>query len=386
MSASGARRRTGGAGRGLILGSAMTAAVGLLAVPAFGQISSQGGGVGNSGDAAANTGGNSAVGNQSDNTATASTAGSVTGLLGNLLGVNIALGAPQNTSNGTAGVATGPATAAGNNSSGAVNQAGGGGGRGGAAFQSGSVSNSGTADANTGGNSAVGNQSTNVASTAQNVSGGLLGIGVVIGGPTNVSNGTATIDTGEAAATGNVADGSVTQVNGGGGHVPFGLGIGLGTGFCSRASQQVADVSNQGSAAADTGNNEAVGNASTNTATSGLNGALSGGILGLDLSLGGPSNTSDGSAEISTGGATAVGNESTGAVVQENCIPAARHFGAPGRAPHHAKIAGPRHQATPLARTGSAALRLLPFAGLLLALGVLALRVGPVPARRRNRS
>ena len=359
----------------------MTAAVGLLAVPAFGQISSQSGGVSNSGGAGAGTGGNSAVGNQSDNTAAASSTGSVTGLVGELLGVNISLGAPQNTSNGTAAVATGPATAAGNNSSGAISQANGGGGRG---FQGGSVTNSGTAEANTGGNTAVGNQSTNVASTTQNVTGGLLGVGVVVGGPSNVSNGTATINTGEAAATGNVAEGSVTQV-GGGGPVPFGLGIGLGTGFCSRVSQQVADVSNQGSAVADTGNNQAVGNASTNTATSELNGALSGDILGLDLSLGGPTNTSDGTAQITTGGANAVGNESTGAVVQENCV-AAAHFGAPDRAPHFVKIAGTRNRTTPLARTGNAALRLLPYAGLLLALGVLALRVGPVPARRRNRS
>jgi hypothetical protein len=35
MSGSGARRRTSGAGRGLVLGAAMTAAVGLLAMPAF---------------------------------------------------------------------------------------------------------------------------------------------------------------------------------------------------------------------------------------------------------------------------------------------------------------------------------------------------------------
>ena len=46
----------------------MTAVVGLLALPAFGQISSQSGGVGNSGGASAGTGGNSAVGNQSENT------------------------------------------------------------------------------------------------------------------------------------------------------------------------------------------------------------------------------------------------------------------------------------------------------------------------------
>ena len=384
MSASGARWRAVGAGRGLILGTAMTLAVGVLAAPGFAQIS-QGGGVSNSGGASAGTGGNSAVGNQSENTAAASSTGSVTGLLGNLLGVNIALGAPQNTSNGTAAVTTGPATAAGNNSSGAVNQANGGGRRGAGASQSGSVTNSGTADANTGGNSAVGNQSTNVASTTQNVTGGLLGVGVIIGGPTNVSNGTATINTGEAAATGNVADGSVTQVNGGAGHVPFGLGIGLGTGFCSRVSHQVADVTNEGSAAADTGNNQAVGNASTNTATTGASGALSGNILGLDLSLGGPSNTSDGTAQVTSGPATAVGNQSTGSVVQENCVPAA-HLGAPGRAPHFVKIAGPRHETTPLARTGSAALRLLPFAGLLLALGALALRVRPLTARLRDRS
>ncbi len=375
------------------MGTAVAAVVALSALPAFGGVSSQGGGVGNSGSAGASTGGNSATGNQSDNTATAATAGTITGTLGNLLGVTLTLGGPQNASSGTAAVSTGPANAAGNNSAGAVNQANGGGGRGSGNFQSGSVSNSGQADASTGGNTAVGNQSTNVATQVQNVSGGLLGIGVIIGGPSNVSNGTATINTGEASASGNVAEGNVTQVNGGGGggHVPFGLGIGLGSGFCSRFSQQVADVSNTGSASADTGGNEAVGNASSNVATSETEGALSGNLLGLgellgvDVTLGGPTNQSDGTAAITTGAATAAGNQSTGSVVQENCVPAAAHFGAPGRAPRFVKIGERHHGTIPLARTGVAAARLLPFAGLLLAVGVLAVRVGPIPARRRNR-
>ncbi len=394
MSAWGGRPRTRRAGRGLVLGTMAAAVVSLLAVPAFGAISSQSGGVGNSGGAAASSGGNSATGNQSDNTATAATTGTITGALGNLLGVSLTLGAPQNASSGTAAVSTGPANAAGNSSAGAVNQANGsGGGRGSGNLQSGSVANSGQADANSGGNTAVGNGSTNVANQVQNVSGGLLGVGIVIGGPTNVSNGTATIETGEASASGNVSEGSVTQVNGGGGgHVPFGLGIGLGSGFCSRFSEQVADVSNNGSASANTGGNEAVGNASSNTATSETAGALSGDLLGLgdllgvDVSLGGPTNQSDGSAAITTGAATAAGNESTGTVTQENCVPAAAHFGAPGRAPRFVRIGERHHGGVPLARTGLAAARLLPFAGLLLALGVLAVRIGPVPARRRNRN
>ncbi len=380
MSGSGAGRRTSGAGRGMVLATAMTVAVGLFAVPAFGQIS---GGVGNSGDAGAATGGNAATGNQSTNTAGATATGTNTGLLGGLLGVTINLGAPQNTSSGTATVNSGSAAAAGNNSSGAVNQGSGGGRRGSAGGQSGSVTNSGTADADTGGNSAVGNRSTNVATTTQNVSGGLLGIGINIGGPSNTSAGTATVNTGDATATGNVADGSVTQV--GGGHVPFGHAVGLGTGFCGRVAHQVAEVSNQGTASANTGNNEVVGNASTNTATSG--GTVSGGLLGVNLSLGGPSNTSDGTAQVNTGAANAVGNESTGTVVQESCVRAAHHLSLPGRAPSFVKIAGHHHhKPTALARTGNAAARLLPFAGLLLALGVLALRVGPVPARRRSRA
>jgi hypothetical protein len=383
MSGWGAGRRTAGAARGMVLGTAMTLVVGLFAVPAFGQV--QSGGVANSGGADAGTGGNSATANGSGNTATGTATGTNTGLLGGLIGVTVNLGAPQNTSSGTAAVNSGSASAAGNSSTGAVNQASGG-GRHGGGLQSGSVTNSGTADANSGGNSAVGNGSTNVATTTQNVSGGLLGIGINIGGPSNTSTGTATINTGEATATGNVGEGTVSQGSGGGGHVPFGHAVGLGTGFCGLVSEQVAQVSNQGSASANTGGNEAVGNASTNTATS--SGALSGGLLGLDLSLGGPTNTSDGTAQVTTGAANAAGNESTGTVVQEHCVSAARHVGVPGRAPRFVKISGHHHHSKPhaLARTGSAAARLLPFAGLLLALGALALRVGPVPARRRNSS
>src|SRR5215210_6828372 len=77
-------------------------AIGLVGAPmAFGQIvlpigiSSQGVGVTNSGSASASSGGNTAVGNASTNAAS-TTAG------GGLIDVPISLGAPTNTSTGTA--------------------------------------------------------------------------------------------------------------------------------------------------------------------------------------------------------------------------------------------------------------------------------------------
>ena len=72
--------------------------------------------VSNDGIAAATTGGNTATGNNSDNTiGPADDDGAVDAL--------VALGAPVNTSTGTAAITTGPATATGNTSANTVNQA-----------------------------------------------------------------------------------------------------------------------------------------------------------------------------------------------------------------------------------------------------------------------
>jgi hypothetical protein len=88
-----------------------------------------------------------------------------------------------------------------------------------ASFQDANVVNRGQAQANTGNNTAIGNNSTNNASTnvagsGQTVSGSLVGVGLTIGGPVNNSSGTATINTGPATAVGNDSSTTVSQLQG----------------------------------------------------------------------------------------------------------------------------------------------------------------------------
>jgi hypothetical protein len=313
-----------------------------LALPAYGQSA----GVGNSGTAAAGTGGNSSVGNGSGNAATTQSTASTPengGLLGlgGLLNapVNLTLGggpSPSNTSNGTSTVNSGPATATGSNSSNTVSQEGGGGGgpRPGPApvfgpilpIQSAGVSNSGTAAAETGGNRSVGNDSDNAATITQNASGGLINLPVNLnllgGGVSNTSNGTSTINTGAADASGNEAVNSIDQAR---------TGARFGPGVCDGfKGGQRAEVANAGSARADTGGNASVGNQSTNVAAITQN--ASGGLINLPLNLnllgGGVTNTSDGRSTITSGPATATGNRSTTEVTQECLEPVAFEHGA----------------------------------------------------------
>ena len=88
----------------------------------------------------------------------------------------------------------------------------------GGSSQGATVTNAGSASANTGGNTAIGNNSQNNATSTQQVSGGLLGVGVTLGGPTNNSTGTATINAGAANAVGNSASTNVGQSAQGGRH------------------------------------------------------------------------------------------------------------------------------------------------------------------------
>ncbi|MFP5318434.1 MAG: hypothetical protein ACLGI2_09070 [Acidimicrobiia bacterium] len=196
--------------------------------PVLAPVSSQGATVSNSGDAAASTGGNAGVGNNSSNVAT--TQQTVSGGL-IAIGLNVLGGNATNTSSGTSAINTGPASAAGNTSTTGVNQTSvdGGGfgpgtrfGIGGGAACDGffgfggqrvNVSNAGTAEAATGNNTSVGNQSTNVASNTMNVSGGLIGLGLNLlgGNATNTSDGASAITTGAAAASGNTSSTSVNQ-------------------------------------------------------------------------------------------------------------------------------------------------------------------------------
>ncbi len=361
--------------------------IGLVAAPmAFGQIvipiggpiglSSQSAGVTNSGSASANSGGNTAVGNGSTNTAAASAPGS------SAVGVPVSLGAPTNTSEGTATVTSGPAAAIGNSAQTGTTQSNASGnqvnGFLSAQDQSAGVTNSGSGSANTGGNTAIGNNSRNSATVTQGVSGGLVGVGATLGGPVNNSTGTSTINTGAANALGNNSATNVGQgiVQGGGGGfgggpVVGGAGVGgagggpaggvlvgpgpgaiggpgvgavrgiggagAGPAPCSNGrfvSFQDVNVRNQGQAQANTGNNTAIGNNSTNNASADVAGAgqtVSGGLVGVGVTIGGPVNNSSGSAVINTGPASAIGNNSTTQVNQfEGCPQVVTVAGRPG--------------------------------------------------------
>ena len=191
----------------------------LAAVPA------QSAGVSNVGDATASSGGNSGTGNGSSNVA--SNAQTVNGGL-IAIGLNLG-GSASNTSSGTSTIQTGAASAAGNTATTGVTQQDVGGfgpgtrfGIGGGAACDGffgfggqrvNVTNAGSADASTGGNTSVGNASTNVATNTQEVNGGLIGIGLnlLANNATNASDGASAITTGAASASGNQSTTSVNQ-------------------------------------------------------------------------------------------------------------------------------------------------------------------------------
>lgn len=219
----------------------------------------------NDGLSAATTGGNTATGNNSTN--------SIGGPDGDgAVDALVALGAPTNTSSGTATITSGPANATGNTANNTVNQANiGNSGLGGGGFGSGAggggagaapagffnatpffpgafpgtvnnlgnsfdpcsgrffpfnpffntpsgqrvtVNNDGDAVASTGNNTAIGNNSTNTQVINQTASGGLIGLNVNLGSPTNNSTGTATINTGPANASGNQSSTTVNQICG----------------------------------------------------------------------------------------------------------------------------------------------------------------------------
>ena len=353
-----------------------------LVLPIGGQSS----GVENSGAAQANTGGNTSAGNSSTNTADSNSA------LGGLLNVNLGLGGPSANSTGSSNVTTGPASAAGNQSSTGIDQTSAGAARLGGGQSSG-VTNQGAAEANTGGNSSVGNNSRNRATQQVGATGGLIGGNVTLGAPTANSSGTSNITTGAADAAGNVADTTVSQTSagghvvhakGGGGHgVTFVPGVGFVPiaahgGGCGLGGQH-SGVSNIGEASANTGGNTSVGNNSTNVAEQTQ--TISGGLVGLGITLGGPSANSTGESTIRTGPATAVGNQSTTAVDQTcvGLVPVVATGGHHHVTRVHTVTAA---KARSLARTGVEAPDLaLMAAALLFGGGMMA-----VPARRRRLS
>ncbi|HEV2809520.1 MAG TPA: hypothetical protein VGV93_03875, partial [Acidimicrobiales bacterium] len=188
----------------------------------------------NEGTADADTGGNTAIGNNSinvvENRQSAVAANLDTTTTGTIPGHNNAsnTSSASNTSNGTAAIETGDAEAVGNVSDTEVNQtadAGTGGFFGGGVDQDAAVVNIGDANANTGGNTAIGNNSTNVVSNDQTAV-AVGDDGVVdpccpqpqaansasnTSTAANTSDGTAAISTGDAAAVGNVSQTAIDQ-------------------------------------------------------------------------------------------------------------------------------------------------------------------------------
>lgn len=357
-----------------------------LVLPIGGQTTN----VANSGGGQANTGGNSSTGNNSTNTATSTVnTQNPGGVLGSLVGVNLGLAAPTNTSTGTSNITTGPATAVGNQSATGVSQDSGGGtvNRFGGGGQVANVANEGGAVANTGGNTGVGNNSENRAINNVEASGGLINAAVNVGGPTNNSSGTSNITTGAATAVGNAADTAVDQSQAASGHGVAGQGLtfvpgvgfvptaGLG-GACGAGGGQRVNVVNSGEAVANTGNNTSVGNNSVNEAVN--NQTISGGLVGLILNVGGPTNNSTGTSTIQTGPASAIGNQST-TVVDQDCV----GFVPVAATRQRDSVQAVRHpvvKAGTLARTGAEAPDLALMAAALLFGGSMMV----LPARRRR--
>ena len=244
----------------------------------------------NVGAGVANSGGNVAVGNASDNTA--STDQTATGLVAS----NAA--DTSNTSDGTATISTGSANAVGNDSSTAVAQSTTGDDGAGltVAVQDADVTNAGAGVANSGLNAAVGNASDNAATTTQSAT-GLVASNAA--DTSSSSNGTATIATGAANATGNESHTAIAQTT------SAGDGAGL------LVAVQDSDVVNVGLGVANSGLNLALGNVSDNEATTDQT-AL--GLIASNVAGGG--NVSDGTAVITTGAATATGNRSWTGIAQ----------------------------------------------------------------------
>ena len=294
-----------------VLFGTVTAGVVLLAAGRAGAqvvIADQSADTDNSGVAVANSGGNAAAGNTSDNRARNDQRARSGDARDDSVAAN--LGSTGNSSDGSATVDTGDAAAVGNHSATTQSQAVDSGGRRGVviADQDSDVDNSGLAIANTGFNLAVGNASDNRVRNEQRARSGDArddSVAVNIGGGGNNSDGTAGITTGDAWAAGNVSDTVVSQAlwaDGNGGIT---------------VSDQDADVDNEGFGLANTGFNLAAGNVSDNRVRN-FQRARTGDARddSVAVNIAGGGNDSDGSAWIATGDAFAVGNLSATTVCQ----------------------------------------------------------------------
>jgi hypothetical protein len=276
------------------------------------QVITQTGGINNNGVAVANTGGNTATGNSSTNSANALQNGQ------GGAGAAVNNGQAANGSNGIAFVTTGNASAVGNESSTTLTQTTSARGALGGILvltQDSTVTNSGRAFAGTGGNDATGNDSSNDAGLDQGFLIG-MGLGSNSGKATNDSDGRATIATGNASAMGNVSESSVTQSSNGAAGGDDGAG-GL------ILIPQTAEITNRGRARATTGGNDATGNESTNGVDVFQRVGDPDNIIiffandpGLASNSAEAANWSSGTADIATGDAGAVGNQSSSSIRQ----------------------------------------------------------------------
>jgi len=285
----------------------------------------------NVGVAVANTGGNDAVGNESDNDADVDQDATAFGGGDDTVAVNLASGG--NSSTGSAHIATGDATAVGNQSATSNTQAvHSGGNNGGLTLvdQESSTTNGGLAIANTGINTAIGNASDNDADIDQDATafgGDDDTVAVNIADGFNHSSGSASIVTGDANAIGNhstthnvqVLDadhgssldchgshlGWATMWHGTWSHCHnFGHNFG---GFT--LADQSSTSHNFGFALANSGINGAIGNESDNDADLDQDAVAFGGDednVAVNISAGGNSTT--GATHIATGSASALGN------------------------------------------------------------------------------
>jgi hypothetical protein len=276
--------------------------------------------VNNAGVAVANTGGNEATGNQTNgDTAAIGTQSAAGGSISNNNG------SASNSSNGSSSITTGDATANGNVSSTDIHQeanvdAYGGLGSIVIVTQDVEVNNVGVGVANTGlneatGNRTIGDSTATVPQEANSLPAG--GIAANNGSASNSTNGSADIDTGDAAASGNVSATNVSQV------ANVNAGGSLGGLVVVRQS---ADVNNVGVGISNTGLNEATGNFRVGDATAVTSQEASAGSilgppgggsgLGVASNDGTASNTSDGTARIGTGDAWSTGNHSETHITQ----------------------------------------------------------------------
>lgn len=265
----------------------------------------------NAGVGGANTGANGGLGNASTNGATSDQTATATGTGDDAVAPSN--GSTGNSSQGNANIKTGDANATGNSATNNIQQTVVEGHNGAIVLvdQGATVTNIGIGIANTGGNIAIGNASTNDASAVQVADASGTDGDAVAANTAQVRNnsgGDARIDTGDASAVGSTSTNTVNQTFDG----DFdGLGVIV-------LVDQGANVTNVGIGVSNTGLNAAIGNASTNTAsndqTSTANSAGTGDSVASNNAT--ASNNSGGSAGIITGDATSVGNVATNNVSQ----------------------------------------------------------------------